>query len=175
LPARIRRSSNEWRIPRRQVSYWAATAMTKTTTNLPLQQRPSDLPEEDIAHLQETLKRCSPATFAAACEFRRTRDSDQLTTVIVGVIERYVERDVRPKLRNRDDNLRLVEDLGIDSLTMMEIVLLAEDVLRISVSNEELCHLRTLGEVRRFIAEKAAAMSQAANANVPLTPPPSAA
>src|SRR5690348_12477341 len=106
------------------------------------------LPADELATLQEALKRCSPATFAAACEFRRTRNLDQLTTVIVGVIERYVERDARPKLRDAPDHLRLAEDLGIDSLTMMEIVLLAEDVLRISVSNEELCQLRTLGQVR---------------------------
>lgn len=111
--------------------------------------------DEEVAQLKETLKRCPPGTFEAACQYRRTRSVGHLTTVIVGVIERYVEREFRPKLRHADDNLRLVEDLGIDSLTMMEIVLLAEDVLKISVSNEELTKLRTLGEVRQFIIAKA--------------------
>jgi acyl carrier protein len=112
-----------------------------------------------MAQLQEALKRCSPATITAACEFRRTRRAEHLTPVIVGVIERYVERELRPKLRTPDDTLRLVEDLGIDSLTMMEIVLLAEDALRISVSNDELCHLKTLGDVRQFIATKVNAVT----------------
>ena len=112
---------------------------------------------DELAQLQETLKRCSAETIAAACEFRKTRRLDDLTTVIVGVVERYVERELRAKLKTRDDGLRLVEDLGIDSLTMMEIVLLAEDALKISVSNEELCQLKTLGDVRQFIAAKVGA------------------
>lgn len=114
---------------------------------------------DELSQLQEALKRCSPATLTAACEFRRTRRIEHLTTVIVGVIERYVERELRAKLKTPDDNLRLVEDLGIDSLTMMEIVLLAEDALRISVSNEELCHLKTLGDIRQFIATKVGAVA----------------
>ncbi len=114
-----------------------------------------DIPPDELVRLREALKRCSPATFDAACQFRRTGQARYLTTVIVGVIERYVEREFRAKLQEPDDRLQLVEDLGIDSLTMMEIVLLAEDVLQISVSNEELTQLRTLGDVRQFIAAKA--------------------
>jgi acyl carrier protein len=110
-------------------------------------------PEDDPA-LREALKRCSPATYYAACKFRKTKRDEDLRTVVVGVIERFVERDVRPKLANASDSLRLSEDLGIDSLTMMEIVMVAEDVLRISVSNEELTQLRTLGQVQAFILQK---------------------
>ena len=55
------------------------------------------------------------------------------------------------KLKNPDDDLRMIEDLGIDSLTMMEIVILVEDVLQMSINNEELRHLRTLGDVKQFI------------------------
>ncbi len=111
----------------------------------------------ELAELQATLKRCSPETFEAACQFRRTRDRKHLGTLVRGVIERYVERELRPKLQGQDDNLRLVEDLGLDSLSLMEIVVLAEDVLKISVSNEELMKLRTVGDVRQFITAKVAA------------------
>jgi 3-hydroxyacyl-[acyl-carrier-protein] dehydratase len=115
-------------------------------------------PEDDPV-LRETLKRCSPATYYAACKFRKTGHGDDLQAVILGVVERFVERDLRPKLQLASDKLRLSEDLGIDSLTMMEIVMIAEEVLRISVSNDELTHLRTLGEVQRFIEEKLASPS----------------
>jgi 3-hydroxyacyl-[acyl-carrier-protein] dehydratase len=115
-------------------------------------------PEDDPV-LRETLKRCSPATYYAACKFRKSGHGDDLQTVILGVVERFVERDLRPKLQLASDKLRLSEDLGIDSLTMMEIVMIAEEVLRISVSNDELTHLRTLGEVQRFIEEKLASPS----------------
>ena len=49
------------------------------------------------------------------------------------------------------DLLRLIEDLGIDSLTMMEIVILVEDVLQMSINNDELRNLRTVGDVKTFI------------------------
>ena len=62
-----------------------------------------------------------------------------------------MEPDLRAKLKDPDDDLRLIEDLGIDSLTMMEIVILVEEVLQMSINNEELRHLRTIGDVKQFI------------------------
>lgn len=113
-------------------------------------------PVDDPA-LRETLKRCSPATYYAACKFRRSGAAVDLRTVVHGVVERFVERDLRPKLAEGGDALRLREDLGLDSLTMMEVVMIAEEALQISVSNEELTHLATLGDVQRFVATKVGA------------------
>ena len=113
-------------------------------------------PDDDPV-LRETLKRCSPATYYAACKFRASGDVAQLDAVVLGVIERFVERELRAKLHGAPAEahaLRLREDLGLDSLTMMEVVMIAEDVLPITISNEELTRLRTLGTVQAFIAEK---------------------
>lgn len=112
------------------------------------------LSDAELAELQAALKRCSPDTFVAAREFRQTGDVAQLDKVVHGVVERYVERELRPKLRRGDSSIRLVEDLGLDSLSLMEIVVLAEDVLRISVTNEELTGLKTIGDLNRFVVAK---------------------
>lgn len=109
---------------------------------------------EDDASLRDALKRCSPSTREAACAFRRTGSPDHLPAIVHGLIEHYVERGARAKLARPDDGVRLVEDLAIDSLTMLEIVFLAEDVLQISIDNEELRPFRTVGDVKRFIASK---------------------
>jgi 3-hydroxyacyl-[acyl-carrier-protein] dehydratase len=106
---------------------------------------------EDEAALRESLKRCSPSTFEAAIQFRKTGNPEHLPAVVIGVIERFVEPDLRVKLKDADDDLRLIEDLGIDSLTMMEIVILVEDVLQMSINNDELRNLRTVGDVKMFI------------------------
>jgi 3-hydroxyacyl-[acyl-carrier-protein] dehydratase len=106
---------------------------------------------EDEAALRETLKRCSPASVEAAIQYRKTADAGLVPAVVIGVIERFVEADIRPKLRQGDDELRLVEDLGVDSLTMMEIVILVEDVLQMQINNDELRHLRSVGDVKTFI------------------------
>lgn len=106
---------------------------------------------EDEASLREALKRCSPSTFEAAVQFRKTGNPEHVPAVVIGVIERFVEPDLRVKLKDADDDLRLIEDLGIDSLTMMEIVILVEDVLQMSINNDELRNLRTVGDVKTFI------------------------
>src|SRR3954469_8967423 len=94
-------------------------------------------PEDETA-LREALKRCSPSTFEAAVQYRKTGNPEHVPAVVIGVVERFVEPDLRTKLKDADDDLRLIEDLGIDSLTMMEIVILVEDVLQMSVNNDEL-------------------------------------
>jgi len=108
------------------------------------------LPDDD-ALLRESLKRCSASTYEAAVQFRKTKNTEHLPAIILGVIERFVEPDLRAKLKDPDDDLRLIEDLGIDSLTMMEIVILVEEVLQMSINNEELRNLRTIGDVKQFI------------------------
>lgn len=112
---------------------------------------------DDRTPLDEVLRRCSPETLAAARRFRQTGDPRDLPTIVRGVIARFVERELRPKLQQESDELRLVEDLGLDSLSLMEIVVMAEDVLNISVSNEELMRLRTVGDVQHFVAAKVGA------------------
>ncbi len=111
---------------------------------------------EDDARIREALKRCSPSTREAACSLRRTGNLEHLPAVINGVIEHYVEAGARAKLRRGGDGLRLAEDLAIDSLTLLEIVFLAEDVLQVSIDNDELRPFRTVGDVKRFVAAKLA-------------------
>ncbi len=116
--------------------------------------RDETAPISEEEALRDLLKRCSPGAREAAVQFRRTRELDWLPVIVVGVIERYVERDLRPRMQSNPDDVRLIEDLAIDSLTMLEIIMLAEEVLQISIANEELVHLRTLGEVQRFMRHK---------------------
>ena len=109
-------------------------------------------PETPETTLRNSLKRCSPATIDAALQFRATRDPALVPQIVIGIIERYTEPDLRPKLHtDHVDDLRLIDDLGIDSLTTMEIVVLVEEVLQVQIRNEELRDLRTIGDIKTFI------------------------
>ena len=83
-----------------------------TGTNKPFAQEAKSFTPEDEAALRESLKRCSPSTFEAAVQYRRTGNPEHLPAVVIGVIERFVEPDLRMKLKDADDDLRLIEDLG---------------------------------------------------------------
>jgi len=112
------------------------------------------LSEEERAELADSLKRCSEGTRDAAFQFRETGQLILLPVIIVGIIERFLEPEIRPKLKEGDGSLKLIDDLGIDSLTMMEIIVLVEESLDLSIDNEELRDLRTLDDVRIFLDAK---------------------
>ena len=139
------------------------SSATCTATEQPFQPPEKNVAADEDDHLREILKRCPPATYLAARQFRSTGDVQQIPAIVLGVIERFTESELRPKLREPNDSLMLAQDLGLDSLTMMEIVLLVEDVLSISIKNEELRHLHTLGDVRQFVEAKLRDQSSAGN------------
>ncbi len=107
-------------------------------------------PEEEEL-IKDSLKRCSPESIEAALSYRRTGNTDLIPVVILGIIERFLEPDIRPRLKNGADELRIFEDLGVDSLTLVEVIMLVEETLDISIDNNELRDLRTVGDVKIFI------------------------
>lgn len=109
---------------------------------------------EDEEALRDSLKRCTPETIDAAIAFRKDGDASQVETIIMGILERVMEPDERPKLKAGTDETRINEDLGIDSLTMVEVIMMVEETLDITVDNDELRNLSTLGDVKAFIASK---------------------
>jgi 3-hydroxyacyl-[acyl-carrier-protein] dehydratase len=104
--------------------------------------------------LREALKRCPEQSINAAIEYSQTQDPSLVPVIVMGIVERFVEPDVRPLVRKGDDSSRLMEDLGIDSLLMVEIVMLIEETLGISIENEELRNLRTVGDVKVYLDAK---------------------
>ena len=112
------------------------------------------LTEAQKQELRDELKRCPSGTFEAAITFRETTDAEQIPIIVMGVIERFLEPEARPRLRDGNQDVNLMDDLGIDSLTMLEIVMLLEKTLQISFDNEELRDLRTIGDVNSFMAAK---------------------
>jgi 3-hydroxyacyl-[acyl-carrier-protein] dehydratase len=105
--------------------------------------------------LRDSLKRCSPETVEAAIAFRKTGDAARLDTIILGLLERFMDPELRPKLRQPNaSQLKIMEDLGVDSLTMVEMVMLVEETLGLTVNNNELRGIKTIGDIQQFIAAK---------------------
>jgi acyl carrier protein len=107
-------------------------------------------PEE----VTETMRRCPQQAVDAAIEFQKSRDPALAPAIVLGVIERFAEPQMREKVRAADDSARLFDDLAIDSLMMVEIVMTIEQVMRVSAPDEELRTLRTLGDVKKYMDAK---------------------
>ncbi|CAF0689787.1 phosphopantetheine-binding protein [Candidatus Methylacidithermus pantelleriae] len=112
------------------------------------------LSEQELEQIRTSLKRCSPETVEAVLRFRQMGDLSGVPIAIRGILQRYLPPENKVDLSRADRNLRLVEDLGIDSLTMLEVVLTIEESLGIRVEDAELRNLRTLGDVDRFLEQK---------------------
>jgi len=104
--------------------------------------------------LNETMRRCPPESVAAALKFQTERDPSLVPAIVLGIIERFVEPEMRPKAREAKDETRLYDELGVDSLIMVEIVMTIEEVLQVSAPDEELRDLRTLGDVKQYLDAK---------------------
>ena len=124
----------------------------KNFPNLKMTKQPDPTVEED---LKELLKRCPVGTFEAALAFRKSKDISQVEIIVMGIIDRHLEPEQREILADSDDTLRMYEDLGMDSLTMLEVVMLVEQTLEVSIDNEELRDLRTIGDVKAYLNAKA--------------------
>ena len=110
--------------------------------------------EQEITALRTSLKRCTQQTVEAAVRFRTTGDLAEIPAVVYGIIERHLPAENTRDLSQAGEDTKLIEDLGIDSLTLLEIVLSIEETTGISVENEELREISTLGQVKDFIAHK---------------------
>ena len=109
---------------------------------------------EQDAKLRESFKRCDPATLNAILHFRTKRDPSTVIIIVHGIIERYVKLEPGQELANRPDSALLGVDLGIDSLTMLEIVMSIEEALDFRIEDADVRNIRTLGDVRRYIEDR---------------------
>lgn len=112
------------------------------------------LTPEQEEELRESLKR-SPETFEAVLAFRNNGDSTQASKIILGIIEKFCEPDAREKLKQPNaDSLLVMEDLELDSLAMLDVVMLVESAMDISIDNSELADLRSIGDIKAFVNAK---------------------
>ena len=114
----------------------------------------SDARKDDIT---KALKRCSGETLAAALRLQDKPDDGDLDTIICGVLARDLPDERTDALPDAGDDARLIEDIGMDSFGMIEVVMTAEEVLGITISNEEMKRITTLGELKDFLRAKLAA------------------
>ena len=110
--------------------------------------------EQQGQDLRRALKRCSSDTIAAAFHFHETRMASDVTTVVRGILEREMDEDKLSILASADNETRLIDDLGLDSLALTEVVMSAEDIFGITIENSELKTIRTFGDIDQFVQEK---------------------
>lgn len=98
---------------------------------------------------------------AALARFQAERDPAALDPLIFAILENYIPRKPATPLAAHAGDLRLIEDLGFDSLAITEVVFFTEDLFELTIANEEIVQVRTLDDLRAFIRQKVAARGPA--------------
>ena len=102
----------------------------------------------------DKLRRLPPSISLDFQSFQSSGDEAALTRVIIAALSDHAPDKAR-NVKNWSDDTRLVEDIGFDSLAIAETVFFFEDLFQISISNEEIMQLKTVGELRIFVVAKA--------------------
>lgn len=101
--------------------------------------------------LEDELDRAPKGTREALNAFKESGDLGQLEIFAKGVIARNIDDSYIEILNKVDDSTRMVDDLGIDSLTMLEIAMTFEDALGIELIDDELSGIETYGSMRDYL------------------------
>ncbi len=79
--------------------------------------------------------------------FVESGDLPRLRQVVLGVLQFHLAQPPLQPLVNLPGSTRLVEDLGCDSLTMVDTLFLAESLFDIRLADDELARVTTLDDL----------------------------
>jgi acyl carrier protein len=117
----------------------------------------------------EGVRHLSAAAQAAFARFQNDGDPAALDPIMFDIVEHFAPSTPAQPLAGLPGSTRLVEDLGFDSLTMVEIVFFIEELFGVSVTNAEVVQVRTVDELRAFLRHK---LSARLSAGLPSSPAP---
>lgn len=114
-------------------------------------------PHSSTPRLREILRGVPEDTIVACEEFHARGGDAAFDRAVLGVITHHLSRPAPQPLGNLPGTTTLVADLGLDSITMVEMVFLFEDVFNVKVPPESLQQVATLDDLRALLRAQLAA------------------
>ncbi|MCD8481632.1 MAG: phosphopantetheine-binding protein [Verrucomicrobia bacterium] len=87
-------------------------------------------------------------------KFYQSEDPRHLDDVLFGLLMFLLAEPPVVHLSTLPDTAKLREDVGVDSITITEVIFLVEDLFEITVPNEDLEHITTIGDLRSYMRTK---------------------
>jgi acyl carrier protein len=106
-----------------------------------------------------------PETLHLITEYRRTRDNKMVAPVMRAIVSKYAPEAAKEAL----DSSGIQNAFGLESLTLLEVVLDLQDAFQITLTDPELQSLKSMEETIALITEKVIAL-RAANPPKPSSP-----
>lgn len=116
----------------------------------PVSSSPSSAASALVRHFPEEVR-------DAYLRFTSTHAAEDADVVILAVVMDHVPAAKARIAGAPGDALKLIEDLGFDSVAITELVFFIEDLFQVRISNDEIMRVRTVGDLRLFVRQKIAA------------------
>ncbi|HEX8280333.1 MAG TPA: phosphopantetheine-binding protein [Chthoniobacterales bacterium] len=113
---------------------------------------PTEVSDAEVEQLRKSFRRCREGTADAIIELRRTGDTSLITSIVRGIVWRYVQEETRAVLDRATPETPLAS-LGLDSLMMLEVVLDVQDALDVTIDDSDLRRMQTIGDVIEFLTQ----------------------
>jgi acyl carrier protein len=114
---------------------------------------PSERNPED--KLRERLEAFPPEFRELVLGYRRRPAPELLDRIAHGILAFHGGETFEKKFAEKQGDVRLLEDLGFDSLSLVDISFQAEEFLGIIIQLEDFPQIRTLREMQAFLRAKA--------------------
>jgi 3-hydroxyacyl-[acyl-carrier-protein] dehydratase len=101
--------------------------------------------------LRKLLRGFPEPAIEACARYQATGSPEVFEEAVGRVIHHYLDKPAVADLRQLPGTTRLVEDLGLDSLTMVEMVFLFEDLFATKIPTEALKQIATLDDLRTLL------------------------
>jgi acyl carrier protein len=86
--------------------------------------------------------------------FAETGNVEQLDRAVLGILDFYLAQRPAGPLTDLPGTTRLREDLGVDSLTMIDVLFQAEGLFDMKLADDELRAITTLDELRALFRQR---------------------
>lgn len=107
--------------------------------------------------LRELLRGFPEETIAACIEYQATGGAEAFDRAVFGVITHHLSPPPAQPIAGLPGTTPLVAGLGLDSITVVEMVFLFEDLFAVNLPQEELMKIVTLDDLRNLLRAHLAA------------------
>jgi len=95
-----------------------------------------------------------PSCVDAALRYRESGAFEDFIAMLPGIIAYHLPRSAPRPPAVLADELRLVQDVGLDSLALTEMAFLLGDLFQLSIETREVFGVTTVGDLKAFLKAK---------------------
>jgi acyl carrier protein len=107
------------------------------------------------AEIQERFLNFSPPTIDAIRAYQQSHDPLLVSSIVHGIVEKYLPPEMRQQM---PEDVKSLNAFGIESVTLMEIILDIQDALGLVITDAELRSLKSFDEATRLLSDKVTAL-----------------